>query len=134
MLCGYARDWRGTCVDVASPVHAPDGLLRDGHDDLDADLDGLGLSLRARERPRANPAAGNGARVGHRQQREPDLRHAGRHRIPHTTATSLAPATTRCSCSTRTATWSDARCGRGTCTVPTGGARCSIRWSRGYRG
>src|SRR5436190_4051197 len=90
-------------------------------------LTALGRSLRALDRPRANPAAGNGARGGHRQQREPDLRHAGRHRIPHTTATSLAPATTRCSCSTRTATWSDARCGRGTCTVPTGGARCSIR-------
>src|SRR5439155_13256081 len=131
---GDALDRRRTRGDGARRVHEPDGPLRDGRDDLDAEPDGLGRSLRALDRPRANPAAGNGARVGHRQQREPDLRHAGRHRIPHTTATSLAPATTRCSCSTRTATWSDARCGRGTCTVPTGGARCSIRWSRGYRG
>jgi hypothetical protein len=35
---------------------------------------------------------------------------------------------TRCSCSTSSATWSGARCGRATCTPPTAGARCWSRW------
>src|SRR3712207_379505 len=44
------------------------------------------------------------------------------------TATSAAPATTRCSCSISSATWSAARCGRAMSTPPTAGVRCWSRW------
>jgi Transposase DDE domain group 1 len=40
------------------------------------------------------------------------------------TGVSPAPATIRCSCSTSSATWSGARCGRVTSTPPMAGARC----------
>ena len=46
------------------------------------------------------------------------------------TATSAAPAITRCSCSTSSATWSAARCGPATSTAPRAGGTCWSRWSR----
>ena len=57
--------------------------------------------------PRARPTASRKARPG--------------------TATSAAPAITRCSCSTSSATWSAASCGPATSTAPRTGAWC---WSR----
>ena len=42
-----------------------------------------------------------------------------------------SPATTRCSCSASSATWSGARCGRATSIQPTAGGRCWSRWWRG---
>ena len=47
-----------------------------------------------------------------------------------TTAISAAPAITRCSCSTSSAIWSAALCGRATSTAPTAGVTCWSRWSR----
>jgi hypothetical protein len=49
-------------------------------------------------------------------------------RAAPTTATSAAPATTRCSCSTSSATWNAVRCGLGTCTPRMAGARCWSPW------
>ena len=47
--------------------------------------------------------------------------------VPPTTATSPAPATTRCSCSTSSATSNGARCARATSIRRTGGESCSNR-------
>src|ERR1700674_2819330 len=41
---------------------------------------------------------------------------------------SAAPVIIRCSCSTSLAIWSDAPCGRATCTAPPAGEKCWSRW------
>ena len=51
----------------------------------------------------------------------PSARHSVSRRARPITATSAAPAITRCSCSTSSATWSVARCAPATCTAPTDG-------------
>ena len=51
-----------------------------------------------------------------------------------TTAISAAPAITRCSCSTSSAIWSGALCGRATCTAPTAGATVLEPVVARYRG
>ena len=51
----------------------------------------------------------------------PSARHSANRRARPITATSAAPAITRCSCSTSSATWNVARCAPATCTAPTDG-------------
>jgi len=105
-------------------VHEPDGSLRDRRDDFGGEPDGLGRSPRAVDRLRASAARGDGAVLDINSSVSPTY---GEQEGTACNATSSAPATIRCSCSIRTATWSDARCVRGTSTARTAGARCSIR-------
>ena len=59
----------------------------------------------------------------------PSARHSVSRRAQPITATSAAPAITRCSCSTSSATWSVARCAPATCIAPTDGVMSWYRWS-----
>ncbi len=96
---------------------------------LDGDDEPLGArrSVRPMDRPRAWPPSAARHRARHGFERQPDPWRAGE--AASGTATSTAPATTRCSCSTSSAIWNAARCVPATSTAPTAGRTC---WSRSW--
>jgi Transposase DDE domain group 1 len=71
------------------------GRLRDGRDDVGDEPDSVGRPLWALDRPCSSPARTNSVGAGHRQQREPDVRRAGRHRLQRPLRLHLLPPAVR---------------------------------------
>ena len=109
----------------AGGLDQPDGPLRDRVAGRPRQPRGAHRPVRRLDRPGAQPPAAGRHHPRHGQLAR--ARPTASRRARPRTATSAAPATTRCSCSTSSATWSAACCGPATSTAPRAGARC---WSR----
>ena len=91
-----------------------------------SDLSGAWIDRVHARRPQTPPAGDHRARHG--QQCRRDARCPGR--VCLTMGILAAPATIRCSCSTRSVIWSGVACAPATSTAPPTGAMCWRRWRR----
>src|SRR4030095_3750395 len=85
----------GRAVTEQAASTSQDGSLRDRRADRRAESAGAGRPLRALDRPRPGPPGADQARARYRQQREPDLRRAGRDRIQRPLPLHLLPPAVR---------------------------------------
>ena len=122
---GDARHRRPRGYRPTGGLDQPDGPLRDRVAGERGEPRGAHGPVRRLDRPGASSAGRRTASSS--TWTVPRARPMASRRARPGTATSAAPVTTRCSCSTSSATWSAASCGPATSTAPKAGARC---WSR----